>query len=152
MSTDDTPIEPQAFTSGVSVIDIGDLRVARGLTRRPRSSCAHRHQVFDSQERRIYCTDCESTVDPFDAFVGLVSQLDSALKDLNRRRDKIKAAEAHTLVSRAAKAMDQQWRRRDSVPCCPYCDTPLFPEDVLARRLRTQSKTLAAAARKKSKG
>ncbi len=28
------PIEEQAYVMGVTVVDIGDLRVARGLTRR----------------------------------------------------------------------------------------------------------------------
>ena len=49
----DAPIEPQEYLSGPTVVDIGDLRVARGLSRRPFSGCAHHSLVYDNKERRI---------------------------------------------------------------------------------------------------
>lgn len=47
------PIEPHEYLYGVKVVQIEDLRVARGLTRRPVSSCRHRKMVYDDKERRI---------------------------------------------------------------------------------------------------
>lgn len=64
----DEPIEDQNYLSGLTVIDIGDIRVSRGMTRRPVSSCGHRRMAYDPKERRIWCKDCEKDVDPFDAF------------------------------------------------------------------------------------
>ena len=127
----DVPIEPDSFVAGVKVVDIGDLRVARGRTRRERSVCPHRQLVYDNQERRIWCEDCESTVDPFDAFIGLVEQFHAAEQAIRRRQHEVAEAEAFSLRSRAAKAMDDMYRKRTSVPCCPKCNFPLMPERVV---------------------
>lgn len=74
---DDPIIEP-GFLGGVKVVTIGDLRVARGLSRRPYSSCSHRALIYDQSERRIWCQDCEKDVDHFAAFIHLVEQYDGA--------------------------------------------------------------------------
>lgn len=42
------PIEPQDYLYGTKVVQIEDLRVARGMTRRPVSSCRHRKLVYDN--------------------------------------------------------------------------------------------------------
>ncbi len=127
----DPPITPLEYLSGVKVIDIGDLRVARGMSRRPSSSCGHASMHYDPHERRIWCPDCETNIDPFDAFVRLVSQLDTAKRQLGERAEKVAEAETHTLISRAAKVVDQAWRSRGMTPCCPHCRGALLPEDFL---------------------
>ncbi|WP_182422040.1 hypothetical protein [Aureimonas sp. ME7] len=124
----DEPIQEQEYLAGVKVVDIGDLRVSRGLTRRPVSSCRHGRMVYDQNERRIWCKDCERDVDPFDAFVGLIEYYSGALKTLERDRKQVEEAKAFQLRSRAAKAMDEAWRSRTMVPMCPHCSNGLFPE------------------------
>lgn len=121
------PIDPQQFIHGASVIDIGDLRVARGLTRRPFTACKHLNLVYDATERRVWCQDCESEVETFDAFLQMVSHhhyLDSKLEQI--RRDA-----AHTITSRAAKRMDEAWRSHKMAPCCPHCNAAILPEDIV---------------------
>lgn len=125
----DDPIEPQNFRSGVTVIDIGDIRVARGMTRRPASSCRHPKMIYDPRERRIWCPDCEKDVDPFDAFCRVVEHFDAANLQLTKRKERIDAAEQHHLVSLAAKEIDKAWRHRSMVPACPCCGEGLLPED-----------------------
>ena len=125
----DPPIENPSFVGGVNVVDIGDLRVARGLSRRPHSACNHHRLMYDNAERRVWCQDCETNVEAFDAFVLLVENLDRAFKDLERRREIIEKAESSSLISVAAKVMDKEWRHRDRVPSCPHCGQGLFPED-----------------------
>ncbi len=126
----DTPIVEQGFKSGVDVVDIGDLRVARGLTRRPYSSCKHHRVVYDSRERRIWCQDCESEVEPFDAFETLVEQWNSSLNRIKKREVAVSEAEKFTARSRAAKVMDKAWLSRVTVPCCPHCTKAIMPDDV----------------------
>lgn len=142
------PIEPQNYIYGVKVVQIEDLRVARGLTRRPVSSCRHKQLVYDQGERRIWCSDCESEVEAFDAFLGLVERLNAANADLRRRSDALSEAETFQLRTRAAKQMDEYWRSHKSAPCCPHCDAALMPEDVL-RGLSRVSKDLVKARRKR---
>jgi hypothetical protein len=144
----DPPIEPQEFLAGVRVVDIGDLRVARGFSRRPPSVCKHSHLHYDHAERRIWCPDCEQNIDPFDAFEQLVTVWAEATDKLNRRREDVDAAEKHALISIAAKTVDEIWRRRRMVPVCPVCASGLFPEDF-RRRGVTLGRPFAAAFRAK---
>lgn len=125
MSDDPTPIKKSAEAR---VVQIEDLRVARGLTRRPVSSCRHATLVYDDHERRIWCEDCESEIHPFDAFTNLVTRMDAHHEDLRRREGQIREAESYALQRRASKAIDEKWRSRNMVPCCPHCSHGLFPE------------------------
>jgi hypothetical protein len=125
----DPPIEEPGFIGGITVVDIGDVRVSRGLTRRHHASCPHRRLVYDNNERRVWCKDCERDVEPFDAFKSLVEQHASAVDTLRRREKVVADAEKFTMRRIAAKVMDEAWRSRDMVPACPHCSHGLFPED-----------------------
>ncbi len=146
----DTPIEPQDYTCGLKVADIGDIRVARGQTRRPRSSCRHRHMVYDKAERRVWCEDCESEVEPFDALMLIAEQMDGHVKRLQRREREVREAEQFAIRSRAAKKLDEYWRGRSVVPLCPHCSEALLPEDVITG-LAATSPELVRAKRKKQR-
>lgn len=141
----DAPIEPQAFLHGTKVVDIGDLRVARGFSRRPRSSCQHKRLHYDSSERRIWCADCETNVEAFDAFEMLVDRHYAAYEHLRKRKEQVEEAEAFSLRSLAAKAIDQAWRRRSMVPACPHCHNGLFPEDFKNGRMTMLGRDFARA-------
>lgn len=125
----DPPIQEPGFIGGVTVVNIGDVRVARGLSRRHHSSCPHRDLVYDQNERRIWCKDCEKDVEAFDAFKGLVEQYDKAHAGLVRRHQEVVEAEKFHIRTIAAKKMDEAWRSRNTVPACPHCGQGLFPED-----------------------
>ena len=146
----DAPIEPHEYLYGVKVVQIEDLRVARGLTRRPLSSCKHKKLVYDDKERRIWCSDCETQVEPFDAFVGLVEVFSAGNNSLKRRSRELAEAESFQLRSRAAKVMDEAWRSTKSAPLCPHCMTAILPEDVVGGLAKT-SKSLVVASRKRQK-
>lgn len=146
----DAPIEPQDYVFGVKVVDIGEVRVARGKTRRPVSTCTHRRMVYDDSERRVWCRDCESEVEGFDAFRLLVEQMDDYVKHLQRREDKVKEAEQHAARSRAVKVMDEVWRSQSMAPLCPHCHEAILAEDVAGGVARC-SKPLAMRKRQNAK-
>lgn len=125
----DPPIEEQSWIGGVCVVDIGDYRVARGLSRRPFSGCPHKRLTYDEKERRVWCQDCERDVEPFDALMLIVEGLDRENKRLDARRKRLDDAEQEGLRSLAAKEVDSVWRKRRYVPACPSCGEGLFPED-----------------------
>lgn len=122
------PMDEPEYLYGVKVVDIGDLRVSRGLTRRPYSSCRHMSLTYDPKERRIWCRDCETDVDAFDAFIVLVENYNHGVNELNARDEKLREAEAFQVRSVAAKNIDKAWRKRNMVPACPHCSHGLFPE------------------------
>ncbi len=127
----DPPIEAMEFQAGVTVIDIGDVRVSRGLSRRPYSGCKHLRLIYDSRERRIWCKDCETNIEGFDAFQILAERSHQFKAALDRREAKIAEAEAFTARSRAVKELDRVWRTRNLAPCCPHCRRGLLPEDMM---------------------
>lgn len=145
----DEPIIPMEFTSGATVVDIGDIRVSRGLTRRPASSCAHRKLHYDNRERRVWCPDCEKEVDPFDAFMVLVGAYDEAERKHKEREQKLREAEAEKLISLAAKEIDRVWRKRDQVPACPCCGEGILPEDFKSGCRSIVGRDYAIARRKR---
>lgn len=142
------PIEPQDFLYGVKVVQIEDLRVARGMTRRPASACNHKKLVYDDKERRVWCSDCEAEVESFDAFVGVVALFSAAANRIKRRETELADAEKFQIRSRAAKVMDDAWRSTKTAPCCPHCNTAILPEDV-ANGISKTSKAIVTAARKR---
>lgn len=148
----DPPIEPLNFLGGVKVIDIGDIRVSRGMSRRPASSCRHYQLYYDDRERRIWCADCEQNIEAFDAFELLVGWFDRASKKLERRQEELAAAEAHQLRSLAARQLDLAWQKRRMVPACPCCGQGLFPEDFKDGIRASLGREYAEAQRRKRTG
>lgn len=130
MGQKDPPIEEMPYRFGLNVIDIGDLRVSRGQTRRPRSACKHRRLTYDPSERRIWCRDCERDIDGFDAFQIIAEQSHAFYEQNMRRARKLDEAEQFQARSLAVKALDRIWRSRKMAPCCPHCRKGLLPEDV----------------------
>lgn len=143
------PIVPQDYLSGVKIVDIGDLRVARGRSRRPVSVCKHSQLVYDSNERRVWCKECETDIEAFDAFELLVGYFNAAANRLERREELVREAEEHSLISRAAKVVDHAWRSRRMAPDCPHCQTPLLPEDF-ANGIKSSTGTEFARARRQA--
>ncbi len=139
------PIEPQPYLGGVTVIDFGDLRVARGLTRRPTRMCRHHAMRYDPRERRIWCADCETDVEAFDAFTLLIEHFDAVQKKARRMMDEAREAQSFQLRSIAAKQIDEKWRKRNMVPSCPHCRAGIWPEDV--KRMGLVGKEYDAARR-----
>lgn len=155
------PIEPQNFVAGVNVVDIGDIRVARGLSRRPFTGCRHKRLAYDRHERRIWCRDCEHDVEAFDAFEAIVGQFSAADSNLRQRIEAVEKAESHAVISIAAKTLDKAFRHKNMVPACPHCGLGLFPEHfrstptMLGKEYATaalQRRAVLNAAREKEKG
>lgn len=148
----DAPIEPLEYLGGVKVVDIGDIRVARGMSRRPASACRHFQLRYDASERRIWCADCEQNIEGFDAFELLVGWFDGAAKKLQRRAEELAAAETHQVRSLAARQLDMAWRSRRMVPACPCCGQGLFPEDFKNGIMASLGREYAEAQRRRRKG
>lgn len=146
----DPRIEALDYIAGVKVVDIGDVRVARGMTRRPFNGCSHVKLIYDTRERRIWCEDCENNVEAFDAFTMLVERFHDAEQKIRRRQAALDEAEAAKLVSVAARQIDKAWRHRGAVPACPSCGLGLFPEDFKRGVTGMLSREYATALRKRA--
>lgn len=85
--------------------------------------------IYDTAERRIWCPDCERDIEAFDAFALLVQGYHQAVTAVERRAEAISQVEKFKIRSIAAKKLDEAWRQRNMVPCCPHCKNGLLPED-----------------------
>jgi hypothetical protein len=154
MDDDDlAPIEEQPYIFG-QVIDLDGIRIARGKSKRPSvapKDCQHDHLVYDQDERRVWCKDCEKSIASFDAFLMITRNFMRFARTLTQREQAVEKAEAHALISRAAKAVDESWRRRKLSPCCPHCNGAILPEDF-AEGIGSYRSTEIERQRRKSKG
>lgn len=146
---DNTPITKIDFLHGVKVVDIGDMRVSRGMTRRAPAVCKHLHLTYCDAERRIFCDDCEKTISGYDAFISMIEFFDRQIKYLKAAEEKIKEAQQHNVRRMATKALDDVWQKHSSIPCCPHCNAGLLPDDFLKNRIKVISKEMEIARRKK---
>ncbi len=135
INPNDVPIEerPGSTPHSSPVIDLAEVRVAFGLPRSTARVCRHKALVYNRGERRIWCTDCESTVDPFDAFMTLTTYFHDMESAVRSKLARAIEAEAATLVKRASKNLDRQWNGKHPMAVsCPHCHNGLLPEDFLS--------------------
>lgn len=147
----DPPIKPQNYLGGVRVVDFGEARIQRGLTRRPQSTCEHHSLLYDDRERRIWCSDCETTVEAFDAFSILVENHIATTKHFDRMREEAKAASEHVFHLIAARNVEKAWRGRTMAIDCPHCSRGLLPEDFYHSVGRQRSAEIERQRRKNEK-
>lgn len=135
----DKPIDvPLVHTPGCEpfgqpVIDLAEVRIKRGnASSRFGRACQHKALIYSQDERRIWCEDCERTIDSFDAFMVVVGQFHPMVNAAKRSLERAREAEGFTISLRAAKVFDRAWRGNQMAVCCPHCRTGLLPEDFLS--------------------
>ena len=125
----DAPIDEQPYIQP-QVIDLGAVRVARGLSRRVYPACKHRQLRYDSADRRVWCADCETTLESFDAFMVFVDNFQAITDAARRRLDEANAAREAVIHRIAAREVEATWRGKMAVTC-PHCHRGILPGDPL---------------------
>jgi len=154
MSDTDTPIDPahpDATPRSKPVIDLGEWRIAYGHPRYPEKICKHRSLVYSTEERRVWCEDCQRTVDNFDAFMVLANVHHDMVNTLKRKMQKADEIQKAWLHRKAAKELDQTWGRKMAV-ACPHCGRGLLAEDFAGGGGTRTSRDIELARRKREKG
>lgn len=136
---EDKPIDvplistPGCEPFGQPVIDLAEMRIKRGnACARRAAPCKHRALIYSQEERRVWCEDCERTIDSFDAFMTLVGKFHPMVNAAKHALERAREAEGFTISLRAAKVFDRAWRGNQMAVCCPHCRTGLLPEDFLS--------------------
>jgi len=111
------------------IIDLGSLRVSRSEIKA--KNCNHLSLSYDPIEKTIWCNDCKAFIDPFNAFLNIVYNLECAYEKLNRERHDLAIAKQKEVSLIAAKKVEEAWRSRTMLPSCPHCSEAIFPEDNL---------------------
>lgn len=130
--SEDVPLiaDPMATPFGSPVIDLAEVRIRFGRAdRKVGIPCAHKNLTYSREERRVWCDDCERTVDTFDALMTVAAHFHkmeyAAQAKMHRATEALKA----TVTRRAAKVIDKAWSGNQMAIACPHCRTGLLPED-----------------------
>lgn len=144
------PAHPDATPRSKPVIDLGDMRVAYGHPRHPKNVCKHKSLIYCTDERRVWCSDCERSLDNFEAFMALVNSHCAMITDANQRLERARKAENIYIHRKAAKAIDLAWGNKMAVGC-PHCGRGLLAEDFVTG-CRQSSREIELARRRREKG
>lgn len=148
----DEPIIPHETGGGyvATVIDLAGIRIQRGHSKIPRGgTCPHKAMTYDPRDRRVWCKDCERTIDNFDAFAILAANFEAMERQVKSKLSEANAAMQSAVRRRATKAIDHAWSGNVMAICCPHCRGGLLPEDFLSGGMRT-SRELEMARRKRA--
>lgn len=150
MQGDDVPLEPLE-PGTATVIDFAGVRIQHGRTPPRRKRCEHRDLLYCPSERRIWCRDCDATVDGFDAFVMIAGHFREMAADAAANLYKTEQALSGVARLRATKTLDRCWSGHVMAPCCPHCRGGLLPEDFADGAVSSVSAEIERARRKRAK-
>ncbi len=134
-SPKDPPLEvlPDGGRYVSQVVDLASVRIRVGRTPFKAKICEHRSLLYSPSERRVWCEDCERTIDNFDAFLIFTRKFEQMLREARHKRHKMQAADEAMKSSvrrRATKELDRAWGKM--AVSCPHCHGGLVPEDFAA--------------------
>lgn len=121
--------DPDGKPFCAEIIDLDEIRIQYGRKPAGQATCEHRRLVYSRGERRVWCQDCERTLDGFDAFYVLTQHFEKMSAAVRRKNEKADEAMKATLTRRVTKALDRTWAS-GMAPCCPHCRDALLPEDM----------------------
>lgn len=127
----DEPLEICATPFGAQIINLADVCIRFGL---PKSKfadrCKHRSIIYNKDDRRVWCSDCERTIDNFDAFMIFTEYFQAMESAAKWKNDKAQEALNATINRRATKVIDRAWSAGNAMAIrCPHCSSGLLPED-----------------------
>lgn len=132
------------------VIDLAGYKIERGSAGHS-VRCKHQHLVYDDVERRIWCDDCNQTIEHYDAFMVIFNNYEKMQSHAKRVVEEANEAHKHSIISRAAKMLDKAFRKRKTTPCCPHCRRGLLAEDFAGGITHQVSREFEIARRKRDK-
>ena len=148
----DPPLEvlPDSFFG--QVVDLAEVRIRQGRTPYKFKECKHKHLIFCTSERRVWCEDCERTIDNFDAFLIFTRHFEEMEQDARHKISRANEAMKTSVRRRATKELDRAWSGRNEMAvCCPHCHIGLLPEDFADRGSSCISAEIERARRRREK-
>jgi hypothetical protein len=110
--------------------------------------CEHKHLTYAQNESRVWCSDCERTIENFDAFMVLAKNFERMVRDVQNQNYKAAEGAKAVLIRRAAKEIDRTWGHK-MAPRCPHCREGLLPHDFAEGCAMAVSQEVEIARRKK---
>lgn len=140
-----------------NIIQLDDLRVTRRKHNPylPASKqCPHINLTMDDHGQCVECDDCGAQVSPYWALDMLSKRYEKACRQLEHKEQRIDQLRQNNLHLIAAKQVEEVWRKRDVLPCCPHCGEGIAASDGLGAMIiskRIDEKRRAERAARKAK-
>ena len=149
----DPPLEvlPDGPCFKNTVIDLAGVRVRHGRT--PYKSgepCKHLTLIHSESERRVWCEDCNRTIDNYEAFKIFARHFSEMVSKAEYRLAEANAAMSKAARGRAVKTLDRIWSGNVMAVQCPHCKGGLLPEDFADGASASWSREMELAGRRKS--
>lgn len=124
------------------IIDIGDSR----FQRKRGQYCQHKHLEYSVENLTVECKDCQEIIGGFRAFLLTVAAWERDRDNLEARRKAVEELEVKSQIRllKATAKVNEAWRRRNMVPCCPHCHEAIFPEDGFGDSLTNKQMEIEA--------
>lgn len=110
------------------LVQIDALRVNRHA--KLHCSCTSPLFEVDTKNQTVQCTKCGAFISPFSALIWIAdkaSELNGQLERLYEQRKELRSYKPHLV---AIRHLEQQYRGRKKLPCCPRCREPFYLEDI----------------------
>jgi hypothetical protein len=134
----------------MTVYDIGEfkVRVKRdygGITYAGDKECHHKNLTYDENGETIECDDCKKQITAWWSFLHLVRDFAKIADRHKAAAEQIKLEQQRTLTHKAAIAVEDAWRGRKMIPCCPHCTRPILPGDRFGSSTVNREMTISSA-------
>jgi hypothetical protein len=112
-SSKDPPLEvlPHGGCYLSEVVDLASVRIRLRRTLFKAKVCEHRPLIYSPTERRVWCEDCERTIDDFDAFVIFTRKFEDMLREARHKMQVADEAMKSSVRRRATKQLDRHGAR-----------------------------------------
>jgi ribosomal protein S27E len=128
------------------VVDLDSVRIRSGRTPYRVKTCEHKALIYNQTERRVWCENCERTIDNFDAFLIFTRRFEAMERDASHKMATANEALKSVARLRATKHLDRAWSGHQMAVSCPHCRGGILPEDF-ANGCNTCSREIEVAKR-----
>ena len=129
--SDDPIVPPPADSRLVAdIIDLAGFRIQWGRSgTKHQDRCDHNGLLYSMEERRVWCSKCNRTVENFEAFMVFVRHFGEIESAARAKMAKADEAMKTSVRRRATKELDRLWAGEGRAVTCPHCKNGLLPED-----------------------
>lgn len=111
--------------------------------------CDHIRLELDENGGIVTCIDCKKELSAFWALQHMAQRWERHAQDHENARRRINEDAKAVVHLRAAKKVEQSWRRGMAC-CCPHCHEPILPEDGMGGITESREQVLERRKFKKS--
>lgn len=115
------------------IVQFAELKISRKHREYLGKDCKHLRLVICDHGGTVECEDCKKQIDPIWALQFLAYEWADKLAALNRKQQEMERVIAGNIHTKAALKVQDAWRSRSMVPCCPHCGRGIFPSDGVWR-------------------